>query len=620
MIRRTPHPSWTAGISPRIRPARHRILCGVVAACLLVSGSVFAGPNDPVKQIDLLPSLSARIMPDGHLVFGSESLSYLQVDVAPPGDARRVRRHGDSVFVGEAREGVDGGFRGYSSRADDDGDGRTDEEILDGRDNDGDGRIDEDYAAVGDVMVAFHLADGPAGRPLHLEYYHWAHAHLRSAVFLGATGRPDLVDAGALRVKVEGEDWREVAIIEQPAGGSGHPARAGGSAFVSRVVPPNPVSTDVGCDPRFNVWIGVRALETGAEDGVRISGSRLDIELDNGMQPLVFAAAESRQQLLGLLDLAVLTYRGVHDPVSGRRTPWVAPPLCTGCRQAEAPAVTWRAGESGGTVLLVSRTHDHGSLLDPDLFVVGDRPLGAPDMIRWVADDGSTHVTDWGCESSGPGSWARFETPSGRGHVEYEFPRVDPSELDPADIDGTIIGRYLDGRPLQAPLTTVVELPAIGIGLSGTGGSGEETAGDPMPVSTEENARVLRDASRQPTLSPALLEGWPNPFRDQIQLKFTVPRTMEEAFVWDDPEDRPADLDLQAAVPWTGGNPRVSVRIYSINGQELVTLEAADLGVGEYTVQWNGTDAYGRQVASGTYFCKLQLDEWNVTRRLVFLR
>ena len=53
---------------------------------------------------------------------------------------------------------------------------------------------------------------------------------------------------------------------------------------------------------------------------------------------------------------------------------------------------------------------------------------------------------------------------------------------------------------------------------------------------------------------------------------------------------------------------------------EMVTLETADLGVGEYTVQWNGTDAFGRQVASGTYFCKLQLDEWSVTRQLVFLR
>ncbi len=64
----------------------------------------------------------------------------------------------------------------------------------------------------------------------------------------------------------------------------------------------------------------------------------------------------------------------------------------------------------------------------------------------------------------------------------------------------------------------------------------------------------------------------------------------------------------------------MSVKIYSLNGQELVTLHSASVGVGEYTVHWNGTDAFGRKVASGTYFCKLQLDDWSVTRRLVFLR
>ena len=73
-------------------------------------------------------------------------------------------------------------------------------------------------------------------------------------------------------------------------------------------------------------------------------------------------------------------------------------------------------------------------------------------------------------------------------------------------------------------------------------------------------------------------------------------------------------------MPWSGGQPGVSVKIYSINGQELVTLHSATLGSGDYTAQWNGTDAFGRKVASGTYFCKLQMDNWSVTRRLVFIR
>ena len=79
-------------------------------------------------------------------------------------------------------------------------------------------------------------------------------------------------------------------------------------------------------------------------------------------------------------------------------------------------------------------------------------------------------------------------------------------------------------------------------------------------------------------------------------------------------------LDLQMAVPWKSGIPEVSVKIYSLNGQELVTLQSGSLSEGKYTAQWDGSDAFGRQVASGAYFCKLQLDQWSVTRRVVFLR
>jgi hypothetical protein len=131
---------------------------------------------------------------------------------------------------------------------------------------------------------------------------------------------------------------------------------------------------------------------------------------------------------------------------------------------------------------------------------------------------------------------------------------------------------------------------------------------------------ILEADHRPPSLSPELLEGWPNPFRDVIQVRFKVPRTMGEAFVWSHQEDEPASLDKQAAVPWSGGLPSGSVKIYNINGQELVTLYSGASLDGEVTVNWNGTDSFGRQVASGTYFCKLQLDDWSVTRRIVYLR
>ncbi len=70
-----------------------------------------------------------------------------------------------------------GGNRRPSSRADDDGDGRVDEDPLDGRDNDGDGRIDEDWAQIGDQMMVCRMYDNtllareiyPDHQPLDVE-------------------------------------------------------------------------------------------------------------------------------------------------------------------------------------------------------------------------------------------------------------------------------------------------------------------------------------------------------------------------------------------------------------------------------------------------------------------
>jgi hypothetical protein len=82
-----------------------------------------------------------------------------------------------------AYEGEIGGLR----EIDDDGDGRWDEEWLNGRDDDGDGRIDEDFAAISEAMDAFDMRDdtpqatgyngGEAHLPLGL------HVHQRTLSF-----------------------------------------------------------------------------------------------------------------------------------------------------------------------------------------------------------------------------------------------------------------------------------------------------------------------------------------------------------------------------------------------------------------------------------------------------
>ena len=87
---------------------------------------------------------------------------------------------------------VHAGDPGTLRLQDDDGDGRTDEEILNGRDDDGDGYVDEDIGMVGDVMAASDYVDDrpeavnftysngethhPLGLSVHEEDYGWSHA------------------------------------------------------------------------------------------------------------------------------------------------------------------------------------------------------------------------------------------------------------------------------------------------------------------------------------------------------------------------------------------------------------------------------------------------------------
>ncbi len=70
---------------------------------------------------------------------------------------RPTRQSLDTIYRGY--EGMPNGRRPGFFLADDDGDGRVDEDFLNGRDDDGDGLIDEDFSAVGQQMFTCEYSD-----------------------------------------------------------------------------------------------------------------------------------------------------------------------------------------------------------------------------------------------------------------------------------------------------------------------------------------------------------------------------------------------------------------------------------------------------------------------------
>ena len=168
---------------------------------------------------------------------------------------------------------------------------------------------------------------------------------------------------------------------------------------------------------------------------------------------------------------------------------------------------------------------------------------------------------------------------------------------------------YGAGEPSGTALSAVhvdgrrVELPATRTAVS-----------DSIP--TPAAALAPGESSQGPRLSPRLLSNYPNPFRTTTRVTFKVPATAEEAFVWDDA----TTIDPQMRLPYVGGSANVSVTVYGLEGREVASLFAGSVGVGIYEAQWNGRDRQGRTVASGAYFCKLQIEQWTTAKRLIFVR
>ncbi len=64
----------------------------------------------------------------------------------------------------------------------------------------------------------------------------------------------------------------------------------------------------------------------------------------------------------------------------------------------------------------------------------------------------------------------------------------------------------------------------------------------------------------------------------------------------------------------------VSIEIYNIKGQQVTTLVNANLVGGKHKIEWNGTDKYGRKVASGIYHYRLITKDKSITRKMLLMK
>ena len=542
-------------------------------AGLLLPSLLGAAPA-PEVRFPLDAGLTAALLADGGLAVLAAPDSGAGAPAVVLGlDARPAAADSLSPRILTAGAGDPGGRRGLLGPADDDGDGLVNEDPLDGRDDDGDGRVDEDGAVVGDVMA---VAAFPGGARLTLS--HWSHPHLAGVVLLRVFPPAASAGAAAARCRLTGHgNWRTLDLPGRtrawlPVAGNDGPAP---DVRVARVT-----TDDRDC------WLGLLVLdgrwtEREAAGNPCLAG---DPEL-----AVVVAAARSPVRLAGLLMEARSVAHGAPLTRGGPLVPWLVTPPPDGDAAAAGLAAGWRP-DAGGWELVLTVAGDACRLPDPDGFRRDDAPCGPPVEVALLR-------------------------PGGRGSHLPASPRNGPAVADAADATA-----YLRWQSLLVPGATLsyrfAGEPPRGevVDLSGTWPFGGRFRLAARRLAAADSA----GGHRPPSLSPALLEGYPNPFRDRLMLRFKVPETVGEGFVWDAGE--PPLLDPADPIPYSNPLPRVTLKIYAISGREVATLYDQPTAPGEYRADWNGRDLSGHPVAQGTYFCKLQVDKWSVTKRISVIR
>jgi hypothetical protein len=114
-----------------------------------------------------------------------------------------------------------------------------------------------------------------------------------------------------------------------------------------------------------------------------------------------------------------------------------------------------------------------------------------------------------------------------------------------------------------------------------------------LAVVRSDGSEVLSPvvSAQAPAHAWALHPNTPNPFNPTTRISFTLPQ-----------------------------RERVDLSVYDVRGRHVTTLTDATLNEGTHEAVWDGTDASGRRVGSGVYFCRLASGARTLTRKMLLVK
>jgi hypothetical protein len=513
-----------------------------------------------------------------------------------------LRPNKEAADLGPVQEGVVGGVRYPLPQSDDDGDGREDEDRLDGVDNDKDGKIDEDYAAAGDQMIVLSYEaldeDGKSLLQFHQECYTWTHPHIDCMVAMKLTVR----NTSKQTIK----DVCIGTIIERPRGFSVSTQdlvspQGTGEVLVSKGI--------LLGDPDRTAVAAVCFAEPVKKNLSWLTGV---ISADRRLADLVQAYLAADKETL---ETPAAGERETGDSDSSSQT---AP---SGSNTQIAYGVSPLLGdlEPGQEIvvyaaLLAIQSVDGADRAIEDAYrtVIGDgiqRMIPAPLSIKRRTIRGTYAVQGSDQENTPASVTITLENTRGHGFgpddISYltgiDFSRAEITETWRGDMELKITGELYE-EIAGTKLSTE---------LHGRLRNGELFDVLLTPVDPKEQAIELEGVSeeqywaRPGRLDEALLSGSPNPFRDATTIYYEVPSSI---------------ADESGSVLSFASPVEASLKIYNVAGRLVSTLVDRIVSPGAYKEQWNAMDVNGNAVASGVYYIKLQIGQKHVTKRLIQLK
>lgn len=116
-------------------------------------------------------------------------------------------------------------------------------------------------------------------------------------------------------------------------------------------------------------------------------------------------------------------------------------------------------------------------------------------------------------------------------------------------------------------------------------------SGDVITLRMEDYSDKPKGSESPPAKLVSGMRVAPNPFNPRTAIAFSLPSSSD-----------------------------VTLSIYDVRGREVATLVSGFLGAGDHTVDWDGTDGRGQQLASGVYFAQLRAGAIHFTGRLTLVR